>query len=248
MASARGGAASVRRGREPAPGFGSGHRSERGLAMFASDRDLLMYEPRLFVDTVWVGQRLASVTGFVTSGVLVAAGAMFSSIGIQAGHIVNYKDASYEVVQVLGETQLGLSVPRASAEDPVILAPDSASTTARIYTFRHQLLIVHGQILRMIGIEPELQALPGEALVTELSIVNPGALRRLEALGTLHLIFAAASASGLVGEGSGLADRALMYRERFAAERERVSVLIDTDGDGRADAARRPTVMHLVRG
>lgn len=216
--------------------------------MFASDRDLLMYEPRLFLDAVWVGQRLFSGTGLVVSGVLAASGALFTTIGIAPGNVVNYKDASYEVVQVLGATQLGLSVPRASAEDPVILAPDSASTSVSIYTFRHQLLIVHEQILRMIGIEPELVAQPGETLVTESSIVNPTALRRLEALGALHLVFAAASASGAVGEGSVFSEKAAMYRERFAAERERVSVLIDTDGDGRADATRRPTVMHLVRG
>lgn len=216
--------------------------------MFASDRDLLMYEPRLFLDTVWVGQRIVSATGVVVSGVLVVSGAMFTSIGIEAGHVANYKDASYEVVQVLTDTQLGLSIPRASADDPVILAPDSASTTVRIHTFRHQLLIVHEQILRMIGIEPEIVPGPGEMAVTESSIVNPGALRRLEALGALHLIYAAASVAGPLGEGSAYADKAAMYRERFAAERERVSVLIDADGDGKADAVRRPTVMHLVRG
>lgn len=216
--------------------------------MFALDRDLLMYEPRLFLDAVWVGQRLFAGTGVVSGGVLSSAGATFTAIGIEAGHVVNYKDASYEVAQVLTGTQLGLSVPRASAQDPVILAPDSASTGVAIYTFRHQRLIVHEQILRMIGIEPDLVAEPGVALVTESSIVNPGALRRLEALGSLHLVFAAASASGGVGEGSVYSEKAAIYRERFAAERERVSVLIDTDGDGRADATRRATVMHLVRG
>lgn len=216
--------------------------------MFATDRDLLMYEPRLFLDTVWVGQRQVSETGIVVSGVLVVSGATFMTDGIEAGQVVTYKDAAYEVVQVLGETQLGLSLPRAGVDDPVILAPDTASTTVRIYTFRYQLRIVHEQILRMIGIEPAVEAEPGETLVTESSIVNPGALRRLEALGALHLIYAAASVAGPLGDGSVYADRAAMYRERFAAERERVNVLIDTDGDGRADAARRPTVMHMVRG
>ena len=216
--------------------------------MFASDRDLLMYEPRLFLDTVWVGQRQVSTTGIVVSGLLVSSGATFVTSGIGVGHVVTYKDAAYEVAQVLSETQLGLSIPRASVDDPIIIAPDSASTTVRIYTFRHQLLIVHEQILRMIGIEPDVEAGEGETLVTEASIVNPGALRRLEALGALHLIYAAASVAGPLGEGSVYADKAAMYRERYAAERERVNVLIDTDGDGRADAARRPTVMHLLRG
>jgi len=216
--------------------------------MFALDSDLLMYEPRLFLDVVWVGQRIAAETGTVVSGVVVALGASFTTIGVKPGHVVNYKDASYEVVQNLGPTQLGISVPRASGDDPVVLAPDSATTTFKIYTFRHQILLVHDQILRMLGIEPELEAQAGEALVTETSIVNPSALRRLEALGTLHLIFSAASASGVGGDASSFGERAEMYRQRYADERGRVSVLIDTDGDGKPDATRRPSVMRFVRG
>ena len=216
--------------------------------MFAQDRDLLVYEPRLFLDVVWLGQRLAAESGQVISSVAVASGASFVTLGIMPGQIVNYNDASYEIVQVLGGTQLGLSRPRASTSDPVIPAPDTALATFKIYTFAHQLAIVHGQILRMLGIEPELVASPGQTLVTESSILNPGVLVRLESLGALHLIFSAASASGVAGDGGSYAERASMYRERFMAERARVSVLIDSDGDGKAEATRRPSVMHVVRG
>ncbi|HED54227.1 MAG TPA: hypothetical protein ENJ00_08505 [Phycisphaerales bacterium] len=216
--------------------------------MFAQDRDLVVYEPRLFLDVVWLGQRLASESGQVISSVAVASGASFVSLGIMPGQIVNYDDASYEIVQVLGATQLGISRPRASTSDPVVPTPDSALTTFTIYTFAHQLAIVHGQILRMLGIEPDVVAQPGETVITESNILNPGALVRLEALGALHLIFSAASASGVAGDGGGFAERAAMYRERFIAERSRVSVLIDADGDGKAEATRRPSVMHFVRG
>lgn len=216
--------------------------------MFATDSDLLMYEPRLFLDVVWIGQRIAAVSGLVTSGIAVAPGVSFNSIGIMPGHVLNYKDGSYEVVQVLGPTQLGISVPRASSDDPAVLAPDTATTPMKIYTFRHQMVQVHDQILRMLGIEPELEAQEGESLVTESNILNPSALRRLEALGTLHLIFSAASASGVGGDASSFAERAEMYRQRYADERGRVSALIDTDGDGKPDATRRPSVMRFVRG
>lgn len=219
-----------------------------GVWMFAQDRDLLVYEPRLFLDVVWVGQRLVSETGTVTSGVVVVAGADFTAAGVGAGHVLNYKEASYEIVQALGSTQLALSVPRASVNDPVILPPDSASTTIRVYTFAHQMQQVHDQILRMLGIESDVDVEPGESTVTEQSIVNPGALRRLEVFGTLHLVFSAASASGVGSETDTFADRAEMYRKRFQDERERVSALIDTDGDGVADATRRPTVTRFLRG
>jgi hypothetical protein len=113
-------------------------------------------------------------------------------------------------------------------------------------TFRPQVGVVHGQILRMLGIEPED---PREGALGESAVVNPGAVTRLECLGALHLIFAAASAASPGGSaGLGYGERAAMYRERFAAERGRVSVLIDTDGDGQPEAMRRPGVGHLVRG
>ena len=211
--------------------------------MFAVDSDLLLYEPRLFLDVVWVGQRVAAETATVASNILVASGATFNAVGVMPGHVVNYKDASYEVVQVLGPTQLGLTMPRATPDDPIVPVLDTASTTIKIYTFRHQMLLVHEQILRMLGIEPDFAD-----QVTESDILNPSALRRLEAFGTLHLIFSAASASGVGGEASSFAERAEMYRKRYADERGRVSVLIDTDGDGQPDATRRPSVMRFVRG
>ncbi|GAB5497451.1 MAG: hypothetical protein Phyf2KO_25310 [Phycisphaerales bacterium] len=216
--------------------------------MFALDRDLLVYEPRLFLDVVWVGQRMLFETGTVVSGIVVSSGADFTAAGVRVGHVLNYKEASYEVVQELGSTQLGISVPRADSDDSVILPPDSASTTLRVYTFAHQMQQVHDQILRMLGIESDVDPAPGELTVTEESIVNPGALRRLEVFGTLHLVFSAASASGVGSETDTFSQRAEMYRKRYQEERERVSVLIDTDGDGVADATRRPSVTRFLRG
>ncbi|MGP1273641.1 MAG: hypothetical protein ACTS22_09945 [Phycisphaerales bacterium] len=215
--------------------------------MFATDRDLLVYEPRLFLDIGWLGQRLVRVNGAVSGGVAVAVGTDFASLGVGVGSVVSFGDGSYEVVQVLGVGQLALSRLRVSPSEAVIPPGDAASTLLEATTFAPQMGVVHRQVLRMLGIEPED---PREGALTETAVANPGALTRLECLGTLHLVFAAASASAVPGSigGSGLGQRALMYRERFAAERARVSVLIDADGDGEPESTRRPGVGHLVRG
>lgn len=92
----------------------------------------------------------------------------------------------------------------------------------------------------MLGIDPESADEPGEA-----SVKSPWALRLLVSLGALHLVYAAASA--LAPVGSPLRERAEMYRERFAAERQRVAARIDTDGDGEPDAVRRLNVLLLER-
>ena len=214
--------------------------------MFATDRDLLVYEPRLFLDVGWLGQRLVRVTAAVASGLAVATGTDFGALGVRVGSVASYNDASYEVVQVLGVGQIGLSRLRGEPTDAVIPTPNTPAATLDVVSFRPQLGVMHVQILRMLGIEPED---PREGALTESAILNPGSVTRLECLGTLHLIFAAASAAAAPGSigGSGYAQRALMYRERFAAERGRVSVLIDVDGDGEPEATRRPGVGHLMR-
>ncbi|MEO1585254.1 MAG: hypothetical protein AAFR96_11880 [Planctomycetota bacterium] len=214
--------------------------------MFASDRDLLVYEPRLFLETGWLGQLQFRETGVVSAGLAVVVGFDFGAAGIGAGSVVSYGGGSYEVVQIAGTGQLGLSRLRASVTEAVISPPTLASGEIESFTFAPQMSVVHGQVLRMLGIEPE----DGRAgALTQESVVNPGAFTRLECLGTLHLVYsAAAAASAVGGAGLGYADRAVMYRERFAAERGRVTGLIDVDGDGEAESVRRPGVTHLVRG
>lgn len=216
------------------------------MVVFARDRDLLVYEPRLFLETGWLGQLLFRESAAVAASVLVAPGLDFAAAGVGAGSVVSYGGASYEAVQVVGVGQLGLSRLRSSSVDAVIASPALASGEVECYSYAPQMGVVHGQILRMLGIEPEDDR---EGSLGESSVVNPGALTRLECLGTLHLIYSAAAAAGSAGSaGLGYAERSLMYRERFSAERGRVTALIDLDGDGEAESVRRPGVSHLVRG
>lgn len=217
-----------------------------GVVVFAQDRDLLVYEPRLFLETGWLGQLVFREAGVVGSSVAVVGGFDFASVGVSVGSVVSYAGASYEVAVVVGVGQLGLSRLRASASDSVIPVPTLASGELECFTYRPQMSVVHGQILRMLGIEPDDTS---EGALTADAVVNPGALTRLECLGTLHLIYSAAAAASAAGSaGLGYAERSLMYRERFAAERGRVTAMIDLDGDGEADSVRRPGVSHLVRG
>ncbi len=214
--------------------------------MFASDRDLLVYEPRLFLETGWLGQLVFREAGIVTLGVGVVAGFDFAAAGVVVGSVVSYGGASYEVTQLVTLGQIRLSRLRVSAADAVITPPTLVSGELECFTYRPQMRVVHGQILRMLGIEPDDTS---EGALTADAVVNPGALTRLECLGTLHLIYSAAAAVSSAGStGLGYAERSLMYRERFAAERGRVTAMIDLDGDGEAESVRRPGVGHLVRG
>lgn len=70
-----------------------------GVVVFASDRDLLVYEPRLFLETGWLGQLVFRASGLVTLGVGFVAGVDFAALGVSSGSVVSYGGASYEVAR-----------------------------------------------------------------------------------------------------------------------------------------------------
>lgn len=212
--------------------------------MFATDRDLLVLEPNLLRDIGWAGQRLVKGTGDVsgTTLTMTSQDVGFELAEVGPGHVVVVGGVAYEVLDTISNTQLTISRVRASAEGAALPPSPTAGAAVEVMSFRPQVAIVHAQVLRMLGIEPDEPA----GVIGEESITNGGSLALFEALGALHLVFAAASA--LAGAESPAAIKAGMYRDRFALERGRVAARIDTDGDGVADATRRPSVVQLVRG
>ncbi len=210
--------------------------------MFARDRDLLTLEPNLLRDVGWAGQRLVRGTGGAagTTLAMTEQDVAFDAAGVGAGNVVLVDGTAYEVIERTTSASLVISRLRAAESDPLLPASPASGVPVEVTTFRPQIALVHAQTLRMLGIDPESADEPGEA-----SVKSPWALRLLVSLGALHLVYAAASA--LAPVGSPLRERAEMYRERFAAERQRVAARIDTDGDGEPDAVRRLNVLLLER-
>lgn len=206
---------------------------------FAQDRDLLVLEPALLRDAGWAGQRVLNTTGSFAASTLTLASGSFADAGIAAGSVLLIDALAIEVVTVQSPTTATVSLLRARRDGPPVPPPPATNRPVRAYSFAPQLELVHRQVLAMAGIDPD-----GLGPLGQPAITNPSALVRLEALGALHLIYAGASAPG---SGAALADRAAMYRERFAAERGRVAVLVDLDADGIAEARRSLSVIQLTR-
>lgn len=209
--------------------------------MFASDRDLLVIEPGVLRDAAWAGQRVLDTTGSVSGTALTIASGSLIDAGIDAGSVILIDSLPVEVVTRDSATACTVSLLRGDTASPALGPGTASGRPVRAYTFAPQLAMVHRQVLAMIGIDPDAQGGLDASAVT-----NPGALVRLEALGALHLLYASAAAPGRGGEA--MSARAEAYRDRFARERERVVALIDTDGDGIAEAARRPSVFAMTRG
>ncbi len=211
--------------------------------MFANDVDLVRLEPGLFEMVGWSGQRRLTGTGVITSGLLILnPPGDAQAAGVRAGQVVRVGGVPLEVTSLAFADVL--TVARIGAVGAAPVAPiDQPSASVEVSTFEPQLDLVHRQVLRSVGIDPDGPLQEGE--LEESSIKNPGGLRLLEALGALQMIFSAAAA--IAPGGSPLAERARWYEERYRDERSRAVARVDTTGDGRADATRRPSVVPLVR-
>lgn len=209
---------------------------------FATDRDLLILEPSLFRDIAWAGQRRINLADAATNGVtLTSATADFIAADIRPGHIAMLDSTALEVIERISMTQLTISLLRDDPADAPLAPPAHTAASLIIATFGPQIIHVHDQLLRALGIEP---ADPGAA-VSEANITNPAPLAVLETLGALHLVFSAAAA--LATDQDRLARKAQLYRDRFVARRNRLHVGIDLDGDGLPEATRRLNTIQFLR-
>ncbi len=214
--------------------------------MFATDRDLLVLEPNLFRDAAWLGQRLLAATGSSTASSLTITGGDFIGAGVTAGNVLLLDGLPVEVVSVSGAATAIVSLLRPDPDDPPIAPQSVTSRPVVVFTFRPQIVLIHNQVLRMLGIEPaDPPAPPFFGRPTAASITNPAALALVEALGALHLVYSAAAA--LSDPDSPLATRAEVYRQRFSAQRHRTAARIDLDGDGLPDATRRLNIVQFTR-
>lgn len=215
--------------------------------MFASDRDLLVLEPMLLSTAVFASQTVFRGTVIVEESNLIVTGGSLGRASVQPGMLVlvgGPGGVSLEIVSLISEDRASVSLPRASVLEPVRPPPTLVNVPGLIVTYQQQIAVVHGQLLRMLGLSEGTTSAGGP--LAEDRVKNSDELALLEALGTLHLVFSAASA--LTGPGSPAGARAEMYRDRFSKERWRAEARIDTDGDGVADAVRRFNVGMLVRG
>jgi hypothetical protein len=210
--------------------------------MFAHDRDLITLEPTLFTDVALQSQRLLVATGTIAGTTLTLTGADAALVGVTTGHVALVAGVPVEVLSRTSAAVLEVSRPRAAPDAaPIPPAPVTAAAVT-IATFAPQLALVHAQLLRMAGLEPG--AVPAGA-PDESRVTNPDALRLVESLGALHLIWSAASAT--TGNDSAAAQRARLYAQRFTTERARVLVALDLNHDGLPDAARRLNAHQIVR-
>ncbi len=216
--------------------------------MFARDVDLLVYEPRLFHNIAWAGQRLldAESAGTINAAGdrLTVNGASFADWQVEPGWVVIVGDTPLEVIERLSDTQLRVSRPRLVQTEPLIRADAGSGLRVRLHTFRHQRHEAARAILRLLDLAYSADAGPGEA--DENAITNPASLRRAEVFGALGLIFLAAAPDAPDAET--WQNKAHTWCARFRIEMSRVSIGIDLAGEGLPTETRHTNTRCLERG
>ncbi len=207
---------------------------------FSTDRDLLVDEPALFNDVAYVGQQRLRVTDGAFDGTtLTSAAADFVASGVEPGGVVLIAGVPHEVIVRTDANTLGVSLLRLRLSDAPLPGVAGSNLEVIARTFAPQAGLVHDHLLRLLGLTGE-DGGPDEDALVSLSV-----MARLEALGTLERVYSGAAA--LVGDNDGVLLKAGDYRERFRWALRGAVVLLDLDGDGRADTRRRPGVLQLQR-
>lgn len=209
---------------------------------FASNRDLVILEPNLFRDIAFAGQRLINASDGVVSGTtLTSASSDFEAAGVGAGDVVLIADVPAEVVTRDSPTALTVSRLRPDVSGPAIAPSPGTNLRIEIVNFGPQIELVHRQVMRTVGIEPD----DPNGVVSVAMVINGSMVAHIEALGTIYMLMAGASA--LIGRDGVLWNKAKLYRDRFDGARQRARVELDLDSDGVAEVTRFMNVVQFTR-
>lgn len=198
--------------------------------MFSTDRDLLAYEPSVFVDAAAVAlERCRATDGIISGTTLSSATSDFAAQGVEPSSVIVVAETPIEVISRTDAHTLVVSKRRPSRADTPTPPTAGMGLEIVVRSFAPQATLVHDALLTMLGIDPD----EPDGTFNENMIVSLSVMARLESLGTLERIYTGAVA--LAGDDGELWKKATEYHRRFGAACRAARIRLDTDGDGRAD-------------
>ena len=212
------------------------------MMAFATDRDLLTYEPNIFQEVGYVAQQMLSTNDGVLSGTsLTSVSSSFPNASIDEGSVVVVADEAVEVIRAISHEEIEVSRLRKHLDDPPIGCGQGTGLTVTAATFGPQIGAVHDGLMALLGCDEENQRIVFE----EERVLSISVMARLETLGALERIYSGAI---MLGENREVIElKANRYRRMFAEARSRASVKIDVNGDGHADEQRSLGLIRFMR-
>ncbi len=196
---------------------------------YASEMDLLFFEPKLHIDAAGASQTLIEGTGALAGSGFTIAGGSFVGAGIQSRMVLTLRglvSGCFVIASVESATHLTAGPLTAGIERE----PPAASPIGTASDLPYAIRSFWAQ---RIAVSRELEAAAGAGPESGATILNPWNLRMATALGTLALIFAALSDQP--GADARVAKAATDYRGRYERARRNVRLDLDFDGDGEAE-------------
>ena len=208
---------------------------------YATDTDLLHWEPSIFKDATIPSQTLLAGNGDLSGTSFTISSGSFVTAGVEPGHVITIAgtiNGSFPVIAVYSATSLTLSVLYDR------LTPDEGAVDARpigtasnvpftIKTCKPQISLVGELLQQMIDVSHPVM------------ILNPQVLRRPAVLGTLQLLYAASAA--VVTDEPQLSIRAEMYERSYRRALRGAKIEIDLNADGKRDVVRCPAFPRFHR-
>ena len=212
------------------------------MPLLINDHDLLLIEPALFTAGAAAATSLINVNdASVTGTSLTSASAGFEAKQIDAGHVAVVAGIAVEVLDRPQATELQVTLPRVSQDDPSIGPGNGVSLVLSVPTFERVIQQVQERYLLLLGAQRDEETAELVASV----VTNLESLKRCMVLRTLADAFAAAAAAN--PEDASLAARASLYRDRANAADQHTGIEFDADGDGEADGVRRLGIVQFRR-
>lgn len=207
---------------------------------YATDTDLLYWEPTLFKSAASVSQLILTGTGDLAATTFTLAAGTLTGLPIAPQHVLTLSGAiegCYPIISIDSSTTLTLSTlydnlfPESAAPAPCPIGT-AAGLTFVIRTFWP---------LR----ELTTQWLTSAAGLEDVTVLNPSALRTPCALGTLHLIYTALAAGAVDPDPDSA--RADLYQHLLHQALRRCTLELDTNADGRIDDLRSLSTVSFLR-
>lgn len=214
---------------------------------FSRDVDLAGFEPGVFGSWFLSSQVLGSGSNGIVAGTqFTASGVDFAAAQVAAGGVIYLESAdgavkgAFEIVDVIDSTHLTVSVLRVRAEQAAIPVGSASGLTWRIVSYASQAYEVLWQLSQKLGLSPGCAS---EQSVDD--IVNTEPLRQASVFGILAAVFEALY-TGLDGQ-TVLVEKKEHYQWCYEKAVERLTINVDTDGDGDAERSMRPSAVKIVR-
>jgi hypothetical protein len=210
---------------------------------FATDIDLLHWEPNILKEASAVAQTILTGTGTLSGTTFTTDTNLLNDANVTAEHAIVIGppvDGTFPISAVTADDTLTLSIlydqlyPDQGSPDPWQGASGS-DLTYHIRTFWPQRRIVSELLLQAASVKPDAVQI----------IMNPEILRRPCTLGALQMIYTALAAAA--SEPANLLIRAELYERLYRRALRNAAVDLDLDGDGVIDTRRHLGVLELHR-